>query len=117
MDDGKRHIYGNGIVFSEFFHGIGHHGYLAVFIDKYDSLGFFQQFGDIFVRLNVPCLLPCVHVAVFGDVYRDDLIFFLIHAHYGLDSRDNGNLMLHALSAKQHCYLCLHSLKSPLNIQ
>ena len=29
---------------------------------------------------------------------EEERYIFPIHAHYGLDSRDNGNLMLHALS-------------------
>ena len=67
---------------------------------QYDPLAFFQERGDILVRFDVADCLPDVHLVVFGDINRDDIVFFRVHRLDCLDCRDNGNLVLYALSAE-----------------
>ena len=78
------------------FHNIG----AVPVAHQHDPLASFQKRGDILVRLDVPNCLPDVHLVVFGDINRDDVIFFRVHRLDRLDCRDNGNLVLYAFSAE-----------------
>ena len=108
MDYGESHVDLYRFLPAEQLHRERRQEYLSILIGHDHSLGFFQQFVDIFIGFDLSDLLTDVHFITLGHIDRDHFVFVCVHAHDSLDAGDYGYLVFYTLAAKQHCYSCLH---------